>query len=119
MKLQKGDNAGFPYIYYNQIQHKKIQTPEYGGDGKKTADKEYLDPVIAFPGDMAQNGLLFYTGNSFPKSTGMVLSLLFMVHGTGALRHRLDILYSSFLLKMASHREMGSFCRWICRGTTM
>lgn len=66
-KLQKGDNAGWPYIYYDQIQKKQILMPEYGGNGKKTADKKYLDPVMAFPGHWAPNGLLFYTGNQFPE----------------------------------------------------
>jgi glucose/arabinose dehydrogenase len=65
--LNKGDNAGFPFIYYDQIQHKKILAPEYGGDGKIEGSKEYIDPVVAFPGHMAPNGLLFYTGNAFPE----------------------------------------------------
>ncbi|WPV02085.1 PQQ-dependent sugar dehydrogenase [Mucilaginibacter sp. cycad4] len=64
--LKKGDNAGWPYMYYDQIQHKKIQAPEYGGDGKKEADVKFLDPAAAYPGHMAPNGLLFYTGNQFP-----------------------------------------------------
>ncbi len=65
-EIHKGDNAGWPYIYYDQIQHKQILMPEYGGNGKKTADKKYLDPLVAFPGHMAPDGLLFYTGNQFP-----------------------------------------------------
>ncbi len=65
-QLHKGDNAGWPYIYYDQIQHKKILAPEYGGDGKKESGNGYIDPVIAFPGHLAPNGLLFYTGNQFP-----------------------------------------------------
>ena len=36
-ELHQGDNAGWPYIYYDPKQHKKILAPEYGGDGKKTA----------------------------------------------------------------------------------
>ncbi len=66
-ELHKGSNAGWPYIYYDQIQGKKILAPEYGGDGKKTAGQDAIDPVIAFPGHLAPNGLLFYTGNQFPK----------------------------------------------------
>jgi len=66
-EIHKGDNAGWPYIYYDQIQKKQILMPEYGGNGKKTADKKYLDPVMAFPGHMGPNGLLFYTGNQFPE----------------------------------------------------
>jgi glucose/arabinose dehydrogenase len=66
-QLHQGDNCGWPYLYYDQIQHKKMLAPEYGGDGKKEADPKYLDPVVAFPGHMAPNGLLFYTGNMFPE----------------------------------------------------
>lgn len=65
--LKQGDNAGWPFMYYDQIQHKKIQAPEYGGDGKKEASASYIDPVAAYPGHMAPNGLLFYTGNMFPE----------------------------------------------------
>lgn len=64
--LQKGDNAGWPYIYYDPFQHKKMLMPEYGGDGKKEGSKEYIDPVVAFPAHMAPNALLFYTGSMFP-----------------------------------------------------
>jgi glucose/arabinose dehydrogenase len=65
-ELHKGSNCGWPYIYYDQIQHKKILCPEYGGDGKKTAGEDAQDPIMAFPGHMAPNGLLFYTGSQFP-----------------------------------------------------
>lgn len=64
--LRKGDNAGWPYIYYDQIQHKKIMSPEYGGDGKKTGGENAINPVAAYPGHLAPDGLLFYTGNQFP-----------------------------------------------------
>jgi len=64
--IKEGDNAGWPYIYYDQIQHKKILAPEYGGDGKKAVEDKYIDPVAAYPGHMAPDGLLFYTGNQFP-----------------------------------------------------
>ena len=66
-EIHKGDNAGWPYIYYDELQKKQVLMPEYGGDGKKTADKKYLDPVIAFPGHLGPNDLLFYTGNQFPE----------------------------------------------------
>ncbi|MEO8720843.1 MAG: PQQ-dependent sugar dehydrogenase [Ginsengibacter sp.] len=65
-EIHKGDNAGWPYIYYDQLQKKQISMPEYGGNGKKTADQKYLDPTMAFPGHLAPNGLLFYTGDQFP-----------------------------------------------------
>lgn len=66
-QIHKGDNAGWPYIYYDQLQHKKILSPEYGGDGKQTAGEDAIDPVVAFPGHMAPNGLLFYEGSMFPE----------------------------------------------------
>ncbi len=66
-EIHEGDNAGWPYIYYDQIKKKEILAPEYGGNGKKTAEKKYLEPVIAFPGHLAPDDLLFYTGNQFPE----------------------------------------------------
>ncbi len=66
-RLNKGDNAGWPYIYYDQIQHKKILAPEYGGDGKKEGGEDAIDPLVAFPGHMAPDGLLFYEGKMFPE----------------------------------------------------
>jgi glucose/arabinose dehydrogenase len=65
--LKKGDNAGWPYIYYDPAQQKKILAPEYGGDGRKEGSSEYIDPVAAFPAHMAPNDILFYTGNQFPE----------------------------------------------------
>lgn len=65
--LKKGDDAGWPFMYYDGIQRKKIVSPEYGGDKKKEADAKYLDPAVSFPAHMAPNGLLFYTGNMFPE----------------------------------------------------
>ena len=64
--LTKGDNAGWPYTYYDPAQHKKMLAPEYGGDGKKIVDGKYIDPVAAYPAHMAPDGLLFYTGTMFP-----------------------------------------------------
>lgn len=65
--LHKGDNAGWPYMYYDQVQHKKILMPEYGGDGKKEGGENAIDPIMAFPGHLAPDGLLFYEGNMFPE----------------------------------------------------
>lgn len=64
--LNQNDDAGWPYTYYDQIQKKKIQAPEYGGDGKKEGSSKYIDPTVAFPGHLAPNALLFYTGDQFP-----------------------------------------------------
>jgi glucose/arabinose dehydrogenase len=65
--LNKGDDAGWPYVYYDQQQKKKILSPEYGGDGRKTAGDKAIDPIVTFPGHLAPDGLLFYKGSQFPE----------------------------------------------------
>jgi glucose/arabinose dehydrogenase len=65
-ELHQGDDAGWPYIYYDQFQKKKIVAPEYGGDGKKTGGEKAIDPIVAFPAHLGPNDLLFYTGKMFP-----------------------------------------------------
>lgn len=65
--LKKDDNAGWPYVYYDWMQKKLMQGPEYGGDGKKEADAKYLRPAMGYPGHFAPDGLLFYTGSQFPE----------------------------------------------------
>ena len=65
--LKEGDNAGWPYMYYDDVKQKKMQGPEKGGDGIKEADAKYADPIAAYPGHLAPDGLLFYTGNQFPE----------------------------------------------------
>lgn len=66
-ELTAGANCGWPYTYHDQLQNKNMISPEYGGDGKRYTD-EYLAPTLAYPGHLAPNGLLFYTGNSFPAA---------------------------------------------------
>jgi glucose/arabinose dehydrogenase len=67
-EVKKGSDFGWPYCYYDQLQNKRVLAPEYGGDGKKEGRCEGIGkPVVAFPGHLAPNGLLFYTGNQFPE----------------------------------------------------
>jgi glucose/arabinose dehydrogenase len=66
-ELHQGSDAGWPFVYYDPFQKKLILAPEYGGDGKKTADKKYQDPIAAFPAHLAPDDLLFYTGSMFPE----------------------------------------------------
>lgn len=67
-RVDRGDDFGWPYCYFDQMQGKKVLAPEYGGDGKKVGRCEkFEDPIAAFPGHWAPNGLLFYTGEQFPK----------------------------------------------------
>jgi glucose/arabinose dehydrogenase len=42
--------------------------PEYGGDGEMVERCENkMDPIMAFPGHIGPNDLLFYTGEMFPE----------------------------------------------------
>ena len=67
MQVNQGDDLGWPYCYYSNVEKKLIDAPEYGGDGKKTARcDQKKEPVAAFPGHWAPMSLLFYTGNQFP-----------------------------------------------------
>jgi glucose/arabinose dehydrogenase/mono/diheme cytochrome c family protein len=68
LRVNDGDNFGWPYSYYDQMQKKNILAPEYGGDGKLPArDSTVRLPIMAFPGHWAPNDLLFYTGDQFPE----------------------------------------------------
>lgn len=67
LEIQMGDNFGWPYCYYDQIQDKKVLAPEYGGDGNQVGRcSQYEDPVIAFPGHWAPNALKFSRTANFP-----------------------------------------------------
>lgn len=67
LKLKEGDDAGWPYYYYDQLVGKRILAPEYGGDGKiADSSGKYVNPLIGFPGHWAPNDLFFYTGDQFP-----------------------------------------------------
>jgi glucose/arabinose dehydrogenase len=67
LEVDRGDDFGWPYCYYDTELKNKLLAPEYGGDHKqegRCAQKK--DPVYAFPGHWAPNALVFYTGNQFP-----------------------------------------------------
>src|SRR5690606_41627087 len=66
--LGEGDHLGWPYTYYDPRRAQRMVMPEYGGDGKTTAEPDrYEDPSIAFPAHWAPNDLVFYTGTRFPE----------------------------------------------------
>ncbi|MDH3710790.1 MAG: PQQ-dependent sugar dehydrogenase, partial [Cyclobacteriaceae bacterium] len=68
IQISDGDDFGWPFCYYDQLQNVKILAPEYGGDGKQVGRcAEKKDPIMAFPGHMAPNDLLFYQGSLFPE----------------------------------------------------
>ncbi len=68
IRIDQGDDAGWPYCMHDWKQGLKVLAPEYGGDGHtvgpRCANKEL--PLLAFPGHWAPNDLLFYYGAQFP-----------------------------------------------------
>lgn len=65
-EVKEGMNGGWPYYYYDQMQNKKVVSPEYRGiDLTEVGVPE--NPLIGFPGHWAPNDLFFYTGNQFPE----------------------------------------------------
>ncbi|HET9425243.1 MAG TPA: PQQ-dependent sugar dehydrogenase [Gemmatimonadaceae bacterium] len=67
VRLDRGDDFGWPYCYYSNVERKLVDAPEYGGDGKKSARcASKKAPVAVFPGHWAPNDLAFYTGTAFP-----------------------------------------------------
>ena len=68
LRIEDGSNFGWPYCYHDWQQGKRLQMPEYGGDGKKIGDcMKYPPPLAAYPGHWAPGDLLFYSGAQFPK----------------------------------------------------
>ena len=66
--VEEGSDFGWPYCYYDQFKELKVLAPEYGGDGSlvdRCAEKE--DPIMAFPGHVAPNDIVFYQGDMFPE----------------------------------------------------
>ena len=66
MLINKDDDFGWPYTYYDHFKNKRMLAPEYGGDGNKEA-LGYKDPILGLPAHWAPNDLLFYTGDQFPE----------------------------------------------------
>ena len=70
MKINEGDDFGWPYSYYDPFKHKRILAPEYGGDGIQEAYYTSIptaDPIMGLPAHWAPNDLLFYKGDQFPE----------------------------------------------------
>ena len=68
LRVNEGDDFGWPFCYYDPSQEKKVLAPEYGGNGQeigRCADKK--QPIMAFPAHWAPNDLVFYQGDMFPE----------------------------------------------------
>ena len=66
-RVERGDDFGWPYCFYDGQAKRKVLAPEYGGDGQQTGRcANVKGPVAALPAHWAPNGLLFYRGTHFP-----------------------------------------------------
>jgi glucose/arabinose dehydrogenase len=67
-KLSEGADFGWPYCYHDAELGHLVLAPEYGGDGKQVGRcKDKQEPLVAFPGHWAPDGLTFYAGTQFPE----------------------------------------------------
>lgn len=67
LRVTPGADFGWPYCYHDGRRHRKVLSPEYGGDGDEVgrcASKQ--GPALAFPAHWAPMALVFYTAESFP-----------------------------------------------------
>jgi glucose/arabinose dehydrogenase len=67
-RLTDQSDHGWPYSYYDWQKGKRMQAPEYGGNGEQEAGGDFNAPLYSFPGHWAPNDLLFYKGDQFPAS---------------------------------------------------
>jgi len=68
LKINKDQDYGWPYCYFDHYQNKQVLGPEFGGDGKKTERCESIEPpLLSLPAHTAPNDLVFYTGSMFPE----------------------------------------------------
>ncbi len=68
LKINKDQDYGWPYCYYDPFQEKQILGPEFGGDGNITERCEDIEPpLMSLPAHTAPNDMIFYTGDMFPE----------------------------------------------------
>lgn len=66
IRINEGDNFGWPYSYYDPFKHARIIAPEYGGNGVREV-RDFTEPLMGLPAHWAPNDMLFYKGDQFPE----------------------------------------------------
>ncbi len=81
VRVQAGDDYGWPYCYYSNQYKKKVLAPEYGGDGQQVGRcAAARKPLLSFPGHWGPMAIAFYPGDQFgPKYKG---GLFIAFHGS-------------------------------------
>ena len=69
-RITRVTDFGWPYTYFDGARNVRLIAPEYGGDGKQTAEPgKYAPPMLTFHSRRAAPvDLLFYSGTAFPRS---------------------------------------------------
>lgn len=62
----EGADLGWPYTYFDPSDNTRYLAPEYGGNGAKTPDKEYQQPLYGFPAHWAPNDMLLVDDPRMP-----------------------------------------------------
>jgi glucose/arabinose dehydrogenase len=58
---------GWPYCYYDVIAGTRVQSPEYGGDGRMVGNCDrFIRPVMAFPAHWEPMAMVFSSGVKLP-----------------------------------------------------
>lgn len=65
LEINKGENFGWPYTYYDHYKKLREIAPEYANN-EKISVHQYALPLMGLPAHWAPNDLLFYKGNQFP-----------------------------------------------------
>jgi glucose/arabinose dehydrogenase len=70
-RIGRGTDFGWPYSYYDGVRNLRLQAPEYGGDGRKLADRKADTPVLSMvsePTKAAPVDMVFYNATQFPAA---------------------------------------------------
>ncbi|HEU5171369.1 MAG TPA: PQQ-dependent sugar dehydrogenase [Gemmatimonadales bacterium] len=63
--IDRGDDFGWPYCYYDVDLGRKVLAPEYGGDGREIGRcAKAEEPLVAFPGHWAPMAIAFGRGGA-------------------------------------------------------
>ena len=68
VRIERGDDFGWPYCYHDPELDRIVLAPEYGGDGEKAGRcEEKEEPLVTFPGHWGPHAIVFYGGKQFPE----------------------------------------------------
>ena len=83
IRIEEGDQFGWPFCYFDRHAGKTVLSPEYGGDTAILGPCEAMSStLLGFPAHWAPNGMLFYDGETLPDRYRRGAFIAF--HGAGS-----------------------------------